>query len=708
MWKKGQALVPTWTAFAVVSLMEKHFDELVDYAFTARVEDDLDAIARRRDARRRSGCTRSTSATTTLPGLKRLVEENLDEIDAAEINTFPIGLDPDGDEVVVKPGRYGPVRQARRRHRQRARRPGARRADPRQGRSSCSPRRSPTSRSASSTGCPVFAKNGRYGPYVQWGDADDLPPGLDKPKMSSLFKTMTLERITVDDAEALLSLPRTLGVDPADGEPIVANNGRYGPYVQKGKDYRNLDNEEQLLTITLDEALRDLRPAEGVPPRRPEHGRQGPAARVRHRPGERAAGRRQGRPVRRLRHRRRDQRVDRQGRPASRRCRPERAYELLAVRREQVAAKGGAGDARSAKAPAQEGAGAKKAAGPQDGGQEAAVERADAMPAAPRYIALEGAEGCGKSTQAALLAAALGAVLTRETGGTAIGERLRAILHDVDVDDLDDRAEALLTAADRAQHIAEVVAPALAAGRHVVSDRSVYSTLAYQGYGRGLDLDELRRINDWAHRRAVARPRRAARRAGRRARRHGCAGASSTASSGRRRVPRAGRRRLPGDGRGRPGRGGSSSTPPATATRSPPRVRRRGRPIGWRAVSRACGTASSASRRPSSDCVAAAAAPGARLPVRRAAGLDQGRGGPGVRRRAAGRRDDPDGRDARLALAGEHPDVREVERAGRVISAEQADEIVRLAVAGAGRGRAQGARSSTSSTCCGPRARRCC
>jgi dTMP kinase len=116
----------------------------------------------------------------------------------------------------------------------------------------------------------------------------------------------------------------------------------------------------------------------------------------------------------------------------------------------------------------------------------------------PLYVALEGAEGCGKSTQAALLAEALGAVLTRETGGTAVGARLREILHDTTVDDLDDRAEALIAAADRAQHVAHVVRPALAAGRCVVSDRSVYSTLAYQGYGRGLDVAELRRINDWA------------------------------------------------------------------------------------------------------------------------------------------------------------------------------------------------------------------
>ena len=115
-----------------------------------------------------------------------------------------------------------------------------------------------------------------------------------------------------------------------------------------------------------------------------------------------------------------------------------------------------------------------------------------------RYITLEGAEGCGKSTHAARLAGALGAVLTRETGGTAIGQRIRTILHDTTVTNLSHRAEALLTAADRAQHIDEVVAPALAAGRHVVSDRSVYSTLAYQGYGRELNLDEVRHINEWA------------------------------------------------------------------------------------------------------------------------------------------------------------------------------------------------------------------
>jgi dTMP kinase len=115
-----------------------------------------------------------------------------------------------------------------------------------------------------------------------------------------------------------------------------------------------------------------------------------------------------------------------------------------------------------------------------------------------RYIALEGAEGCGKSTHAALLARDLDAVLTRETGGTNIGRRIREILHDTATTGLAARAEALLTAADRAQHMHEVVLPALSDGRHVVSDRSVYSTLAYQGYGRLLAVDEVRSVNDWA------------------------------------------------------------------------------------------------------------------------------------------------------------------------------------------------------------------
>jgi DNA topoisomerase-1 len=255
VWKKGQALVPTWTAFAVIGLMEKHFDGLVDYAFTARIEEDLDSIAR--NERQKQDWLQHFyfgSDEEDLPGLKRLVEENLGNIDAAEVNTFPIGLDADGNEVVVKPGKFGPYVK---RGDDTASVPDDLTPDELTLEVALKLLAAPKSDEpiGEIDGYPVFAKNGRYGPYVQWGAPDDLPPGLEKPKMASLFKTMVFERITLAEARELLTLPRTLGVDPADGQPIIANNGRYGPYVQKGKDFRNIAGEEQLLTITLDEAV---------------------------------------------------------------------------------------------------------------------------------------------------------------------------------------------------------------------------------------------------------------------------------------------------------------------------------------------------------------------------------------------------------------------------------------------------------------------
>jgi dTMP kinase len=118
--------------------------------------------------------------------------------------------------------------------------------------------------------------------------------------------------------------------------------------------------------------------------------------------------------------------------------------------------------------------------------------------AAGRFIALEGTDGSGKSTIAKRVAAALGAVLTREPGGSRIGELIRGVLLDPAHTEMADRAEALLYAADRAQHIVQVVRPALASGRHVVTDRSAYSSLAYQAFGRELPYDDVHHINDWA------------------------------------------------------------------------------------------------------------------------------------------------------------------------------------------------------------------
>ena len=255
VWKKGQALVPTWTAFAVVGLLENHFDDLVDYANTAEIEEDLDQIAhgtKRKDAWLQEFYFGDDEQ---LPGLKRLVEENLDKIDAAEINTFPLGADDNGELIVVKPGKYGPYVK---RGDDTASVPDDLTPDELTVAKALELLALPKSDEpiGELDGYPVYAKNGRYGPYVQWGDADHLPPGAEKPKMASLFKTMELSRITVEDAEQLLRLPRTLGVDPSDGQEIVANNGRYGPYVVKGKDFRNIESEEQLLTITLEQAAK--------------------------------------------------------------------------------------------------------------------------------------------------------------------------------------------------------------------------------------------------------------------------------------------------------------------------------------------------------------------------------------------------------------------------------------------------------------------
>ena len=331
VWKKGQALVPTWTAFAVIRLLEEHFDALVDYDFTASIDADLDEIARGARAKDKwlkrfyfgdtgDGDTQPISAEAgfgedALRGLKRLVEENLDEIDAAEINTFPLGPDEHGELIVVKPGKYGPYVK---RGEDTASVPDDLTPDELTVAKAIELLALPKSDEpiGELDGLPVFAKNGRYGPYVQWGTHDDPPPGLEKPKMSSLFKTMVLERVTMDDAEALLQLPRELGVDPADG---VDDPREQRPLRAVRAEGEGLPQHRLRGPAAADHARRgaaDLQPAEGLQARWRQPGGQGPAARVRHRPGQREGGRRQGRPFRRVRHRRRDQRIARQGRPA--------------------------------------------------------------------------------------------------------------------------------------------------------------------------------------------------------------------------------------------------------------------------------------------------------------------------------------------------------------------------------------------------------
>ena len=260
VWKKGQALVPSWTAFAVVTLLERHFGDLVDYAFTAGVEEELDEIANKALSKDEwlhafyfGDAERGDLGEL---GLKRLIEQNITDIDAAAINSFSIGADPSTGEVVaVKPGKYGPYVK---RGDDTAGVPDTLAPDELTLDEALRLLSMPKSDEPIGEwdGHPVFAKNGRYGPYVQWGTMDEPPSGLAKPKMVSLFKTMSLERVTMRDALDLLSLPRSIGTDPTDGVEILANNGRYGPYVQKDKDYRTIDTEERLLTITLDEAVR--------------------------------------------------------------------------------------------------------------------------------------------------------------------------------------------------------------------------------------------------------------------------------------------------------------------------------------------------------------------------------------------------------------------------------------------------------------------
>ena len=250
--KRGTALIPTFTAFATVALMEQHFADLVDYAFTARMEDDLDRIA--------SGGEEAVPWLNAFyfgnghPGLRKLVSEHLDEIDAREINSIPLGVDAEGVDVVARVGQYGPYVK--------------RGEDTASIPDDVAPAdltlelaieylSAPTGDRVLGTDpdteLEVVARAGRFGPYVQLGQLE--PGSKQKPKTASLFSTMSLETVTLADALRLLTQPREVGKHPEDGEPVTAQNGRYGPYLKWGKETRSLENEDQIFTITLDEAV---------------------------------------------------------------------------------------------------------------------------------------------------------------------------------------------------------------------------------------------------------------------------------------------------------------------------------------------------------------------------------------------------------------------------------------------------------------------
>ncbi|NWF27104.1 type I DNA topoisomerase [Streptomyces sp. PKU-EA00015] len=272
VFKKGTALVPSFLSFAVVNLLEKHFGRLVDYDFTARMEDDLDRIARgeaqavpwlKRFYFGEGDAAGAASEAGNgdgdhLGGLKELVTD-LGAIDAREISSFPVG-----SGIVLRVGRYGPYVERGEKDAE-----GHQRADVPDDLAPdeltveyaeellAKPSGDFELGTDPATGHQIIAKDGRYGPYV----TEVLPEGTPKtgknavkPRTASLFKSMSLDTVTLEDALKLMSLPRVVGTD-AEGVEITAQNGRYGPYLKKGTDSRSLENEEQLFSITLDEAL---------------------------------------------------------------------------------------------------------------------------------------------------------------------------------------------------------------------------------------------------------------------------------------------------------------------------------------------------------------------------------------------------------------------------------------------------------------------
>jgi len=253
VWKRGSALVPHFLAFTVVRLMEENFTQLVDYDFTASLEEILDRVARGEDQRLevlKRFYFGDQTAETIFPGLAPLVAVYGD-IDARSMASIPI----EGSDAIIRVGKYGPYLEN-----------GDKRAN-------IPPDLAPDEMTAEKaqelfdapsgehelgvdpeTDRVIMAKTGRYGPYF----TEVLPEGSPKsakPRTASLFSTMTADTVTLDDALRMFTLPREIGLDPSDGEMITAQNGRYGPYLLKVKDSRNLPSEESIFTCTIEEAL---------------------------------------------------------------------------------------------------------------------------------------------------------------------------------------------------------------------------------------------------------------------------------------------------------------------------------------------------------------------------------------------------------------------------------------------------------------------
>ncbi len=285
--KKGSALVPSWVAFAVTGLLEQHFGRLVDYGFTAAMEDELDAIASGQERRTNwlnnfyfGGEHGVADSIARSGGLKKLVGVNLEGIDAREVNSIKLFDDSEGRAVNVRVGKNGPYLERmvvgddgeptpQRANLHDSLTPDELTLDvaeelfstPQEGRSlGIDPE----------SGHEVVAKDGRYGPYVTEvlpkPDDDDGTTGQPakkgkkptgpKPRTGSLLRSMDLQTVTLEDALKLLSLPRVVGIDPGTGEEITAQNGRYGPYLKRGTDSRSLATEDQIFEVTLEEALK--------------------------------------------------------------------------------------------------------------------------------------------------------------------------------------------------------------------------------------------------------------------------------------------------------------------------------------------------------------------------------------------------------------------------------------------------------------------